>query len=147
MTKAVKALKITPKVHEQVDSRPCWSVSGKIYTVRLIAGANYSPLSVITDLFWGTGNTPEERNRNFLEGLSYHESLDFPVEGTNVKASFFSDNPYYTTILVKAGPIWDATAKKCGSFLSELGQLRFFPRSKKNQKKVGSCLRLDNYKP
>ena len=53
--------------------------------------------TVITDIYNGIGSTPEERQSNFLEGLSYHEKLDFPMEGTTVKASFYSDNPYFTT--------------------------------------------------
>ena len=93
-----------------------------------------------TDLFHGIGDTPEERHKNFLEGLSYHHKFDFPVEGSYVKASFFADDPFYTVILVKASPRWDATAKTCGSFMSELGQLRFFPRSKNNQDKVSLSL-------
>ena len=84
----------------------------------------------------GIGATPEERQANFLEGLSYQKFEDpevvFPTEGTTVKACFFSDDPYFTTLLVKASPVWSASARKCGSFLSEIGQLRFFPRSKKD---------------
>ena len=115
----VRELKIVPKPYGEQDDRPRWSVS------------------LITDVWMGTGPTPEVRRAKFLKMMAAYPYAKFPLGGTDIYASHLIKDGNFTRLKIRASPEWHEAALRHPSVGTPLGDLLLKPILPREEETTG----------